>query len=159
MTAESSKISWSFSLALLCFALHYSALSDAAELQEITDIKFAFYSSQWGAPTDDGMRLIGFNQTVGELRLESIEFLKDEQQAEPIPIAINLSIPPMGYAEEESVDSGLQFETKSGLKVETTGVTLEVESHEMFVHEVVILEGVGKGNKYMHNLDAATALD
>ena len=101
MTAESSKIYWSFSLALLCFALHYSALSDAAELQEITDIKFAFYSSQWGAPTDDGMRLIVFNQTEGELRLESIEFLKDEQQAEPIPIAINLSIPPMGYAEEE----------------------------------------------------------
>ena len=65
----------------------------------------------------------------------------------------------MGYAEEESVDSGLQFETKSGLKVETTGVTLEVESHDMFVHEVVILEGVGKGNKYLHNLDAATPLD
>ena len=101
MTAESSKISWSFSLALLCFGLHYSALSDAAELQEITDIKFAFYSSQWGAPTDDGMRLIAFNQTEEELRLDSIEFLKDEQQAEPIPIAINLSIPPMGYAEEE----------------------------------------------------------
>ena len=64
----------------------------------------------------------------------------------------------MGYAEEESVDSGLQFETKSGLKVETTGVTLEVESHDMFVHEVVILEGVGKGNKYLHNLDSATLL-
>ena len=47
------------------------------------------------------MRLIVFNQTEGELRLESIEFLKDEQQAEPILIAINLSIPPMGYAEEE----------------------------------------------------------
>ena len=95
MTAESSKISLGLSLALLCFGLHYSALSDAAELQEITDIKFAFYSSQWGAPTDDGMRLIAFNQTEEELRLDSIEFLKDEQQAEPIPIAINLSIPPM----------------------------------------------------------------
>ena len=64
----------------------------------------------------------------------------------------------MGYAEEESVDSGLQFETKSGLKVETTGVTLEVEAHDMFVHEVVILEGVGEGNKYLHNLDSATPL-
>ena len=52
----------------------------------------------------------------------------------------------MGYAEEGSIDSGLQFETKSGLKVETTGVTVEVESHDMFVHEVVILDGVGKGN-------------
>ena len=65
----------------------------------------------------------------------------------------------MGYAEEGSIDSGLQFETKSGLKVETTGVTVEVESHDMFVHEVVILDGVGKGNKYLHNLDAATLLD
>ena len=101
MTTESSKISLGYSLALLFFAIHYSALSDAAELQEITDIKFAFYSSQWGAPTDDGMRLIALNQTEEELRLDSIEFLKDEQQAEPIPIAINLSIPPMGYAEEE----------------------------------------------------------
>ena len=53
----------------------------------------------------------------------------------------------------------LQFETKSGLKVETTGVTVEVESHDMFVHEVVILDGVGKGNKYLHNLDSATLLD
>ena len=65
----------------------------------------------------------------------------------------------MGYAEEESVESGLQFQTKSGLKVETTGVTLQVEAHDMYVHEVVILEGVGKGNKYLHNLDSATSLD
>ena len=64
----------------------------------------------------------------------------------------------MGYAEEESVDSGLQFETKSGLKVETTGVSFKVESHDLVVHEVVILEGVGKGNKYLHNLDSATLL-
>ena len=65
----------------------------------------------------------------------------------------------MGYAEEGSIDSGLQFETKSGLKVETTGVTVEVESNDMFVNEVVILDGVGKGNKYLHNLDSATLLD
>ena len=64
----------------------------------------------------------------------------------------------MGYAEEESVDSGLQFETKSGLKVETTGVSFKVESLDLVVHEVVILEGVGKGNKYLHNLDSATLL-
>ena len=64
----------------------------------------------------------------------------------------------MGYAQEESVESGLQFETKSGLKVETTGVTLLVESVDMYVHEVVILEGVGEGNKYLHNLDSATPL-
>ena len=64
----------------------------------------------------------------------------------------------MGYAQEESVESGLQFETKSGLMVETTGVTLLVESVDKYVHEVVILEGVGEGNKYLHNLDSATLL-
>ena len=64
----------------------------------------------------------------------------------------------MGYAQEESVESGLQFETKSGLMVETTGVTLLVESVDKYVHEVVILEGVGEGNKYLHNLDSATPL-
>ena len=52
----------------------------------------------------------------------------------------------------------MQFETKSGLKVETTGVTLLVESVDKYVHEVVILEGVGEGNKYLHNLDSATLL-
>lgn len=73
----------------------------AAELQEETDIKFAFYSSAWGAPTDDGMRLIVFNQTRANLRLDSIEFLKDEQEADPVLVTTNLDIPPMGFAEEE----------------------------------------------------------
>ena len=78
-----------------------SSIGTAAELQEETDIKFAFYSSAWGAPTDDGMRLIVYNQTRENLRLDSIEFLKDEQTADPILIETNLDIPPLGYAEEE----------------------------------------------------------
>ena len=42
--------------------------------------------------------------------------------------------------------------------VETTGVTVFVESTEVQTHEVVITEGVGEGNKYLHNLDSAEAL-
>ena len=65
---------------------------------------------------------------------------------------------PLKYAETESVEAGMKFKTPGGLMVETTGVTVLVESHDMHVHEVVITEGVGEGNKYLHNLDAAEAL-
>lgn len=64
----------------------------------------------------------------------------------------------MTYAETETVESGLKFKTISGLMVETTGVSLLVESHDVYVHEVVITEGIGEGNKYLHNLDSAEPL-
>ena len=61
----------------------------------------------------------------------------------------------MSYAAMTSVEAGLQFKTRAGLTVETTGVTLHIESVEVNVHEVVIVEGEGQGYKYMHNLDYA----
>ena len=61
----------------------------------------------------------------------------------------------MAYAEMTSVETGLRFKTRAGLVVETTGVTLHIESTEVNVHEVVIVEGEWEGNKYMHNLDYA----
>ena len=61
----------------------------------------------------------------------------------------------MSYAEMTSVEAGLRFKTRAGLVVETTGVSLNIESVEVNVHEVVIVEGEGQGNKYMHNLDYA----
>lgn len=64
----------------------------------------------------------------------------------------------MGYAETESVETGLRFKTRAGLVVETTGETQHIESTDVFVHEVVIVEGPGQGNKYFHNLDAAERL-
>ncbi len=64
----------------------------------------------------------------------------------------------MAYAEMTSVEAGLRFKTRSGLTVETTGVSLNVESHEVNVHEVVIVEGEFEGNKYLHNLDYAEQL-
>ncbi|MBM87737.1 MAG: hypothetical protein CMQ41_05110 [Gammaproteobacteria bacterium] len=73
----------------------------AAEQQEETNIKFAFYSSSWGGATEDGMRLILYNKTQDYLRLDSIEFLKSEQEVSAIAITINLVIPPKGYAERE----------------------------------------------------------
>ena len=62
------------------------------------------------------------------------------------------------YSEMESIEKGLKFKTPSGIMVETTGVTVHVESTDVQCHEVVITEGVGEGNKYLHNLDHAEAL-
>jgi len=64
----------------------------------------------------------------------------------------------LSYAEMESVEAGLRFKTRSGLVVETTGVSQEIESNNLYVHEVVIVEGGGQGNKYLHNLDSAEQL-
>ena len=59
------------------------------------------------------------------------------------------------YAEMQSIDAGIKFKTRAGLLVETTGVSQEIESVDVHVHEVVIVEGAGQGEKYLHNLDYA----
>ncbi len=64
----------------------------------------------------------------------------------------------MKYSEMKSIEPRLRFKTVGGLIVETTGQTQFVESRKVFVHEVKILEGVGEGNKYLHNLDSAEKL-
>ena len=62
------------------------------------------------------------------------------------------------YSKMEHIDSGLKFKTISGIMVETTGVTVQVESTDVYVHEVTITEGIGEGNQYLHNLDSAESL-
>ena len=59
------------------------------------------------------------------------------------------------YAEMQSIDAGIKFKTRGGLVVETTGVSQQIESVDVNVHEVVIVEGEGQGEKYLHNLDYA----
>ena len=54
-----------------------------------------------------------------------------------------------------SVESGLRFKTRSGLIVETTGASRHIDTTQVNVHEVVIVEGDGQGGKYLHNLDVA----
>ncbi len=61
----------------------------------------------------------------------------------------------MGYAEMDSIEAGMKFKTRAGLVVETTGVSQQLEIGDIHVHEVVIVEGTGEGNKYLHNLDYA----
>ena len=73
----------------------------AAEQQEDTVIKFAFYSSAWGENTDDGLRLVAFNQTPARIRLNSIELHGSEETTEPILIDVDLEVPSGGYADKE----------------------------------------------------------
>lgn len=61
----------------------------------------------------------------------------------------------MKLSEMESIDAGLKFRTLSGVMVETTGVTVYVESTDKHVHEVVVTDAAGEGNNYLHNLDSA----
>ena len=65
----------------------------------------------------------------------------------------------MKYSEMASIEPGLKFKTRGGLIVETTGVTMLIESTEVQVHEVIIIGDVGKGNKYLHNLDSAVPIE
>ena len=67
------------------------------------------------------------------------------------------------FSKSQSVEAGLKFKTISGLIVETTGRTEWISSTDVYVHEVMIIEGIGvdgigQGNKYLHNLDAAERL-
>ncbi len=64
----------------------------------------------------------------------------------------------MKYSELKSIEQGLRFKPLGGLIVETTGQTQSIHSVEVYVHEVMIVEGVGEGNKYLHNLDSAEPL-
>ena len=73
----------------------------AEELQEETDVKFAFYSSSWGENTDDGLRLVAYNQTGDPIRLDQISFLKSAEDTDPIDIPMSLEVPAMGYADLE----------------------------------------------------------
>lgn len=85
-------------LALACVSLPSQL---GAEQREETEVKFAFYSSAWGENTDDGLRLIAFNQTAAPIRLNSIQLHGSAGQAEPVTVDIDLEVPSGGYAGKE----------------------------------------------------------
>ena len=64
----------------------------------------------------------------------------------------------MKYSEMASIEVGLAFKTVGGVLVETTGQSQYIESVNVHVHDVMIVEGVGEGNHYLHNLDSAELL-
>jgi hypothetical protein len=62
------------------------------------------------------------------------------------------------YAEMTSIEAGLKFKSIGGNMVETTGVSQNLDVDNIYVHEVVITDGTGKGYKYLYNLDSAEEL-
>jgi len=62
------------------------------------------------------------------------------------------------YSEMASIEAGLRFKTVGGVIVETTGQSQYIESANAHAHDVEIVEGTGKGNHYLHNLDSAELL-
>ena len=58
----------------------------------------------------------------------------------------------------DSIEAGLRFKSAGDQIVETTGKTTHIESTGVYVHEVKVLEGVGEGEVFLHNLDFAALL-
>ncbi len=86
----------------LWFLFLFNSSVLAAELQEETEVKFAIFSSAWGENTDDGLRVVAYNQTQGPIRLNTILFLKEESEdSEQVAINLNLEIPSLAYADVE----------------------------------------------------------
>ena len=83
------------------FALILTSSLNAAQPEEKIDIKFAFYSSAWSVQSDDGMRLMLFNNSEAEIVLDSITFLKNNQERDLVEIEVRTKVPPLGYAEKE----------------------------------------------------------
>ena len=103
MTARIEDMQKTLTLTSLFMFVGAAALSfyAVAEQQKETEIKFAFYSSAWGENTDDGLRLVAFNQTLAPIRLNSIELHGSEEATGPILINVDLKVPSGGYADKE----------------------------------------------------------
>ena len=86
----------------LWFLFLFNSSVLAAELQEETEVKFAIFSSAWGENTDDGLRVVAYNQTQGHIRLNTILFLKEESEgSEQVAVNLNLEVSSLAYADVE----------------------------------------------------------
>lgn len=79
----------------------FSTVCQAATDIPSSGIKFAFYSSAWTANSDDGLRLVLFNETRRTVNLSSIVFQKGDENSERIEVKIDEEVPPLGYATAE----------------------------------------------------------
>ncbi|MEQ9210499.1 MAG: hypothetical protein RLN96_11770, partial [Pseudomonadales bacterium] len=64
-------------------------------------VKFAFFSSAWGANTDDGLRVLIHNQTNGDIQLHSITFLGSSNESVPVSISLELQVQAQRYGETQ----------------------------------------------------------
>ncbi len=89
----------------LVFTILLTSSVSFGQTSEESPIKFALYSPSWGSVADAnllaGLRLVVDNQTLDQIRLESIEFISDVESSESQQIDINLEIPSTSLAERE----------------------------------------------------------
>ncbi len=83
----------------LIFLLSICGFVFASELQEESDIKFAFYSAAWGENALDDLRIVARNDTGNMVRLDTITFLKDDLPGAGVELELALEVPAMGYAD------------------------------------------------------------
>ena len=79
----------------------FATVCQAAAEVSNSGIKFAFYSSAWTVDSDDGLRLVLFNETDRTVNLSSIVFQKNDENSERVELKINEEVPPLGYATAE----------------------------------------------------------
>ena len=79
----------------------FASLTQAQTVVQSSGIKFAFYSSAWTVDSDDGLRLVLFNETDRTVNLGSIVFDKNNENSERVKVKINKEVPPSGYATAE----------------------------------------------------------
>ncbi len=89
----------------LVFTILLTSSVSFGQTSEESPIKFALYSPSWGSVANAnllaGLRLVVDNQTLDQIRLESIEFISDVESSESQQIDINLEIPSTSLAERE----------------------------------------------------------
>ena len=81
--------------------LSSATFAGSEEDHNTSGIKFAFYSSAWTVDSDDGMRIVLFNERDVTIYLSSIVFQKNDQKHESVEVLINKEISPLGYATTE----------------------------------------------------------
>ena len=79
----------------------FASVTQAQTVVQSSGIKFAFYSSAWTVDSDDGLRLVLFNETDRTVNLGSIVFEKNNENIERVEVKINETVPPLGYATAE----------------------------------------------------------
>lgn len=97
-----------FSLVMLCalaaaVSAHSQDLGGGQALPEESDspLKYAIYSSAWGESSNAGLRLVAQNRSDNPILLDSILFSDEMTPARESRLAVNLTVPPQGWAEIE----------------------------------------------------------
>ena len=88
-------------LGCISIALSATTFAITEEDDYKSGIKFAFYSSAWTVDSDDGLKLVLFNENDVAVNLGSIVFQKNDQKNENVEIKINKDISPFSYATTE----------------------------------------------------------